>query len=219
MVNLISPQFKYVLAPVLLAGLMHGWRGASTTTSASPAQPMPTPSMSTSSVSDFDSDNLPDLATSRYEIHGYTVEIDLSTQHQRTRFTVPGSGLMIRLLAIDLDHDSDQDLVITNALSSQPLAVWLGDGAGHFEKGDLNSYPGDLRNSFGIDDPSVNQHDGAQADQASLSQNQWPPFDKSSFPLAQFNAQDSIPDHGQGVSSQTFINKLAARSPPLTSSL
>ena len=45
-----------------------------------------------------------------------------------------------RLEASDVDGDHDADLVL-KTFTSQPLAVWLNDGAGHFERGDLKDYP------------------------------------------------------------------------------
>ena len=38
------------------------------------------------------------------------------------------------LLPVDLDHDADLDLVLHEALTERPVAVWLNDGHGRFTR-------------------------------------------------------------------------------------
>ena len=40
------------------------------------------------------------------------------------------------LITCDVDQDGDQDLVLTSSTSLFPLAIWISDGAGHFQEGD-----------------------------------------------------------------------------------
>jgi hypothetical protein len=60
-------------------------------------------------LADFNGDNHPDLA--------------------RLAVTRPGV-----LLPVDLDHDADLDLVLHEALTHRPVAVWLNDGRGRFTR-------------------------------------------------------------------------------------
>ena len=53
-----------------------------------------------------------------------------------------------RLSARDLDGDNDRDLVLETAFRV-PLAVWINDGAGHFQEGNLDSF----RFQLSHDDP------------------------------------------------------------------
>ena len=54
-------------------------------------------------------------------------------------FTMPLGLPSQRLRARDLDGDSDRDLVL-ETLSAEPVAVWLNDGAGNFERADLEDF-------------------------------------------------------------------------------
>jgi len=60
-------------------------------------------------AADFDGDRRPDIA----------------------RLVVTQSAV---LLPVDLDHDADLDLVLHEALTDRPLAVWLNDGHGRFTR-------------------------------------------------------------------------------------
>lgn len=84
---------------------------------------------------DFDGDSRPDLAIGASNGSGYVIEIQLSTRPAKTYLTLAGGGVGTRLFAYDVDKDSCEDLVVTTATSLVPIAVYLGDGKGHFQEG------------------------------------------------------------------------------------
>ena len=90
---------------------------------------------------DFDGDHHADWVGARqsaqtddYDLVFFSGEHADWPQMARPHWTNP------RLQASDIDGDHDADLVLENS-SAQPVAVWLNDGKGHFERGDLNDYP------------------------------------------------------------------------------
>jgi hypothetical protein len=116
----------------------------------------PLPSRSTGHISwvvaDFDGDSKPDVAVSRMEIRGggyvYWLEFDLSTRRASgsppAETGVPDSASSIfglHLTPRDVDGDHDLDIVVTAGIMRRPVAVWINDGKGRFEEGDLAAYP------------------------------------------------------------------------------
>ncbi len=89
---------------------------------------------------DFDGDNKPDLAVGRNSGGGYTVQIRFTSSIPEASLIFPISGPGFRIVARDVDHDDDQDIIITSATSDIPVAIWLSDGKGHFERGDPWAY-------------------------------------------------------------------------------
>lgn len=94
-------------------------------------------------VANFDHDRNPDLAVvnipnRRGQTSGQEVSINFGPLE-------PGALSLCdavpteRLRALDLDGDSDKDLVL-ETLSAVPIAVWLNDGDGHFHAGNLGDY-------------------------------------------------------------------------------
>jgi hypothetical protein len=88
-------------------------------------------------IADFDGDSSPDLATEGIVTFGgqafageVTVHLSSTASHSFTVHTRVRSG---RVSARDLDGDTNRDLVI-ETLSTEPLAVWLNDGAGQFRE-------------------------------------------------------------------------------------
>jgi len=97
------------------------------------AQP-PQPDSLTVSA-DLDGDNKPDLAVGkRSGSLGYTVEVRFSSRIPSAFLTVANAGAGINVIICDINRDNDQDVVIQGAASAIPLAIWLGDGKGHFRR-------------------------------------------------------------------------------------
>jgi hypothetical protein len=40
-----------------------------------------------------------------------------------------------------VDGDHDLDIIVTSGFARQPVAVWINDGRGGFDEGDLAAYP------------------------------------------------------------------------------
>lgn len=103
-------------------------------------------------VADFDGDSQPDVAVTKMEARGsgyvYWLELDLSTdrkdsssQAQANLPSVVSSIFGLHLTPRDVDGDHDLDIVVTTGITRQPVAVWINDGKGRFEEGDLSAYP------------------------------------------------------------------------------
>jgi len=103
-------------------------------------------------VADFDGDSRPDVAITRMEARGggyvYWVELDLSTNRKdgssQPQANLPAAVASISGLHLtprDVDGDHDLDIVVTMGIARQPIAVWINDGKGRFEEGDLSAYP------------------------------------------------------------------------------
>jgi FG-GAP-like repeat len=118
------------------------------------APPLPLPSLQhvVWAVADFDGDSRPDMAITKMEAQGagyvYWLELDLSTSRtgdsarQHPGFPVVASSMFgLHLTPRDVDGDHDLDIVVTMGFARQPVAVWINDGQGGFEEGDLAAYP------------------------------------------------------------------------------
>ena len=82
---------------------------------------------------DFDGDHQADIASGLYQGQTYRVEINFSTGKSPVSITFPAAYPEFNIFALDIDGDSDQDLVIVSGSSLSPPAVWLNNGAGHFD--------------------------------------------------------------------------------------
>jgi len=95
-------------------------------------------------LADLNGDDRADLATAqsgRHDANGYTQEVRISLgAFQQTSFHFLSQGATVELSSRDVDGDNDGDLVVFEPLSSQPIAVWLNDGAGSFHEGRLADY-------------------------------------------------------------------------------
>jgi FG-GAP-like repeat len=103
-------------------------------------------------VADFDGDSRPDMAITKMQAQGsgyvYWLELDLSTSRADGSAQQPpavpfvaSSMFGLHLTPRDVDGDQDLDIVVTIGFARQPVAVWINDGQGGFEEGDLAAYP------------------------------------------------------------------------------
>ncbi|MFN8006398.1 MAG: VCBS repeat-containing protein [Terriglobia bacterium] len=93
-------------------------------------------------ATDLDHDEQPDQAGLRFSENGYEVSVILHAHPEsNSRLFWPGSRrAAVGLVSCDVDEDGDQDLVLTSATSLFPLAIWIGDGAGHFVQANQGSF-------------------------------------------------------------------------------
>jgi hypothetical protein len=95
-------------------------------------------------LGDFDGDSQIDVVTSRAERlqgHEYSHEVSLKLSGSpSTSFTFRDRYPNVQLNSRDIDGDHDRDIIIRETGTSEPLAVWLNDGSGHFLQGDLEHF-------------------------------------------------------------------------------
>jgi hypothetical protein len=89
-------------------------------------------------------DKVADLASAgpgRREGTEYAREISVRLAGAgNSQFTVRSPGAAIQLSLRDIDGDHDRDLIIVEPWSRQAIGIWLNDGRGHFEEGNLAKY-------------------------------------------------------------------------------
>jgi FG-GAP-like repeat len=88
-------------------------------------------------ITDFDADGAPDIAIADRTVRNgshYTIEVRLSGGSTQTVSFLSNKGAL-RIAALDLDNDHDQDLIVTPVLSREVVGIWVNDGAGHFARG------------------------------------------------------------------------------------
>jgi hypothetical protein len=94
-------------------------------------------------AADFDGDAITDLVHAgsfRPEGSGFIQEISLRFSATESRaLSVRVSAVAYKLIARDVDGDSDRDLIV-EALTREPLAVLLNDGDGHFHEAPLGDF-------------------------------------------------------------------------------
>jgi hypothetical protein len=95
-------------------------------------------------LADFDGDSQIDVATAtsgRHDADGYAHEVSLRLSGvPPSSFIFRDRYAKVRLSARDMDGDDDRDLLILEASSMQPVGIWLNDGSGHFDEGDLADF-------------------------------------------------------------------------------
>lgn len=172
--------------------------------------------MSQTAASDFDQDQLPDRA--ELFTNGAQQYIHIAfgnTANRSLSFISSDNGF---LLAGDLDHDSDQDLVWVSLTNRNASKIWLGDGHGNFallsdttQRAQLLS--GALREPASQVTPSQNETEKLALASFidSLGENK-PPFlalpNPSDMPIF-FGCQTSLPF--------TLLTSLSLRGPPALS--
>ncbi len=85
---------------------------------------------------DLDGDHIPELATIRQCGNFYKVSIHFTTGRPRLTFTAYLTGEIagLSLQTEDVNNDRIDDLVIVSATSLKPVAVWLNQGNGNFQR-------------------------------------------------------------------------------------
>jgi hypothetical protein len=111
--------------------------------------PLDSPAVSGWVLADLNGDQNVDVATARsggHDVNGYTQEVRVTLgAFQQTSFHFLSPGATIELSSQDVDGDDDGDLIVYQPLSSQPIGVWINDGAGSFHEGRL----ADFKNLWG----------------------------------------------------------------------
>ena len=102
------------------------------------------PSSSGWVLADLNGDQNVDLATARsggHDANGYAQEVRITLgAFRQTSFHFLSPGATVELSTRDVDGDDDGDLIVFEPLSSQPIGVWLNDGAGSFHEGRLADF-------------------------------------------------------------------------------
>ncbi len=105
-------------------------------------------------LADLNGDQSVDLATAqsgRHDANGYAQEVRVTLgAFQQTSFRFLSPGATVELSSQDVDGDDDGDLVVFEPLSSQPIGVWINDGAGTFHEGRLGGLPEALERAPGV---------------------------------------------------------------------
>ncbi len=95
-------------------------------------------------LADLNGDQIVDLATARsggHDAGGYAQEVRVTLgAFEQTSFHFLSPGAKVELSSQDVDGDNDGDLVVFEPLSSQPIGVWINDGAGSFHEGHLADF-------------------------------------------------------------------------------
>ena len=115
---------------------------------AASAQQLPSafdsPAVSGWVLADLNGDQKVDLATAQtgsHDARGYAQEVRVTLgAFKQTSFHFLSPGATVQLSSQDVDGDDDGDLVVFEPLSSQPIGVWINDGAGSFHEGNLADF-------------------------------------------------------------------------------
>ncbi len=81
---------------------------------------------------DFDGDMKPDVVTGTVAGHGYVIHVNFTTSIPPASLTLAGGMPGMRVVTQDVNHDDDPDIIVTSYTSLVPIAVFLGDGKGHY---------------------------------------------------------------------------------------
>jgi hypothetical protein len=169
-------------------------------------------------IVDLDGDHQNDVAKAARTGNGYSgyvyqIDVALSGPKQATPIIVSSTlfaGIVVT--PIDLDGDRDLDLVIASQPFHVPIAVWINDGSGRFERGDVNHYPDSIWSATTSLQPST-----LNRDDDSLDISEYPAFHCTVYARAQIPDSFRAKAHPTGlVSAPHFYLKFSEflRAPP-----
>ena len=119
---------------------------------------------------DFDGDMKPDVIVRTTAGKGYVLQIHFSTQIPSASLVFDGAGPGMRIVSRDLNRDNDEDLIVTNCTSPIPVAVFLGDGKGHFQpENPWNYIPVGLNSSSQFDSPKGHEDSASNTEDGRFS--------------------------------------------------
>ena len=106
---------------------------------------------------DFDGDQITDLAVGSVRGSTFTISVRFSTGLHRVVLKSSVRGHVTPYLAAtDVDHDNDVDLILTG-ISLRPLAVWINEGEGRFNKSSGWFFPPLYPGGAGLISPAVSE--------------------------------------------------------------
>jgi hypothetical protein len=161
---------------------------------------------------DFDGDQRQDIAVARLGRDRYEIVVLFSLRSEvavlNPRLPLAGFTLQAR----DINNDGFPDVIITDALASQPLAVWLGEGQGKLEVFEQNPH----ESNFGPLASSRSQSDRISPDQDLLDEFPDPACEKTAdfFGDPGFERKGFILYHPDSCTLRKAYVSIAPRSPP-----
>jgi len=208
-----SSYICFVALFVLALGICTNLPAATSSPSTEPA----TPSIAGSTLNaDFDGDNKPDIAIGTARGQSYHVEIRFTTRIPDALLELTPGDPGIQFFAYDVDKDNLPDLVVTSPASILPVAVWLGDGKGHFRQGTPWVYL-----HLHWDTPFQYQPDKTQDSGTGILQERRLSFDGVLDLPGETAAKagERMPSRAPQEYSSIFVQNFSARSPPRSISL
>src|SRR5215813_1043552 len=95
-------------------------------------------------VADFDNDQKPDgavlVGSGGIYPANFRIELHL-TAHENTELAFESNQTALELVAMDIDHDGDTDVIVQQAFTHERLSVWINDGHGTFHEGRVQDFP------------------------------------------------------------------------------
>jgi len=128
------------LACALLAWGAAVRREAGVVFATAPSQSESAPDLGSTIHADFDGDQKPDIVLGSTVGGSYVLQIRFSTDTPVASLRLSSGVSGIRILSQDVNQDNDEDLIVTSCTSPIPVAVFLGDGKGHFQPGNPWNY-------------------------------------------------------------------------------
>ena len=164
-------------------------------------------------LSDFDADGLIDEARLHGSSSQRSIRVYLSRSGKRLSFSFDGRGVDHgSLFAQDVDSDGKTDLIWTGRLRSEDVIVWLGDGAGQFERASSCEYGGGFTlGDENIASPGHSHGDAAIDSESNLSLDQ--PLVHECGPRLSTGLSNHLPD--RVATSSPAFGEPTDRGPPL----